>query len=81
MERIGERAWANAQNWVEAFAILNLSFLTFDIYLAHSMNQFRNRAEYIPLIFSATAPALLIAGSPCGRSWVISWDRWRCWSG
>ena len=31
-------------------------FLTFDIYLAHSVNQFRRPAEYIPLIFSAMAP-------------------------
>jgi hypothetical protein len=45
---------------VEAFAILNIGFLTFDIYLAHSVNQFRNRAEYIPLLFSATAPLVLI---------------------
>src|SRR5215472_9326925 len=44
----------------ELFAILNLGFLTFDIYLAHSVNQFRNRAEYIPLVFSAVAPLLLI---------------------
>ena len=45
------------QIWIELFAILNVGFLTFDIYLAHSVNQFRNQAEYIPLIFSATAPA------------------------
>ena len=30
------------QLWVEAFVILNIGFLTFDIYLAHSVNQFRN---------------------------------------
>jgi hypothetical protein len=53
--------WRNEPElWVEAFAILNIGFLTFDIYLAHSVNQFRNRAEYIPFLFSAIAPWVLI---------------------
>jgi hypothetical protein len=55
-----EHWWAQPELWVEAFAIVNIGFLTFDIYLAHSVNQFRNRAEYIPLLFSATAPLFLI---------------------
>ncbi len=55
-----ERCWNQPELWVEAFAVLNIGFLTFDIYLAHSVNQFRNRAEYIPLLFSATAPIVLI---------------------
>ena len=42
--------------------LLNLGFLTFDIYLAHSVNGFRQRAEYIPLYFSALAPVLLLVG-------------------
>lgn len=57
-----ERWWAQPQLWIEAFAILNIGFLTFDIYLAHSVNDFRNRAEYIPFVFSATTPILLIVG-------------------
>jgi len=52
--------WNQPELWVEIFAILNVGFLTFDIFLAHSVNQFRNRAEYIPLLFSATAPVVLI---------------------
>jgi hypothetical protein len=60
MAAANERWWMRAELWVEAFAILNVGFLTFDIYLAHSVNQFRNRAEYIPLLFSATAPLVLI---------------------
>jgi hypothetical protein len=57
-----ERWWNDPELWVEAFAILNIGFLTFDIYLAHSVNQFRNRAEYIPFFFSVTAPwALIVA--------------------
>jgi len=52
---------------IELFAILNLGFLTFDIYLAHSVNQFRNRAEYVPLFFSAAATAILILALIEGR--------------
>lgn len=52
---------------IELFAILNLGFLTFDIYLAHSVNQFRNRAEYVPLLFSAIAPIILILALIEGR--------------
>ena len=55
-----ERWWNQPELWVEVFVILNLGFLTFDIYLAHSVNQFRNPAEYIPLLFSATSPVVLI---------------------
>jgi hypothetical protein len=55
-----ERWWNDPQLWIEAFTILNIGFLTFDIYLAHSVNQFRNRNEYIPLFFSALAPVLLL---------------------
>jgi hypothetical protein len=57
-----ERWWMEHQVWLEAFAILNIGFLTFDIYLAHSVNDFRSRAEYIPLYLSAIAPWLLLAG-------------------
>ena len=55
-----ERWWSQPELWVEVFAILNIGFLTFDIYLAHSVNQFRSPAEYIPLLFSATSPLILI---------------------
>jgi hypothetical protein len=49
------------QLWVEAFAVVNIGFLTFDIYLAHSVNGFRARAEYIPFFFSLIAPIFLLA--------------------
>lgn len=52
--------WRDHQLWVEAFVVLNIGFLTLDIYLAHSVNQFRNREEYIPLFFSALAPIFLL---------------------
>jgi hypothetical protein len=73
MLRLDERWWKRPQIWVEAFAILNIGFLTFDIYLAHSVNQFRNEAEYIPLLFSATAPVLLIIGLTLRYRWPAVW--------
>src|SRR6516162_81394 len=62
MDEPNERWWNQPELWVEVFAILNIGFLTFDIYLAHSVNEFRNRAEYIPFIFSAMAPIVLVIG-------------------
>src|ERR1051325_162466 len=61
MADANERWWTEPQAWVEAFALVNIGFLTFDIYLAHSVNDFRARPEWIPLIFSAIAPWFLIA--------------------
>ena len=54
------RWWMDHQLWVELFAILNIGFMAVDIYLAHSVNQFRKTAEYIPLFFSLAAPVLLL---------------------
>ena len=73
MAAANERWWARPQLWVEAFAISNLGFLTFDIYLAHSVNQFRNQAEFIPLIFSAAAPVLLIFALLVRPRWPAVW--------
>lgn len=73
MAEASERWWARPQIWVEAFAILNVGFLTFDIYLAHSVNQFRNEAEYIPLIFSAGAPFVLILALAVRDRWPAVW--------
>lgn len=65
----GSRWWTAPQMWVELFAVVNIGFLTFDIYLAHSVNSFRAKAEYIPLYFSAFAPFLLIVAlATKGRS-------------
>jgi len=60
MGEASEKWWARPQVWVETFVISNIGFLTFDIYLAHSVNQFRSRAEYVPLIFSAVASLALL---------------------
>ncbi len=53
--------WAHdTQLWVEVFAASNLAILAGDIYIAHSVNQFRKSAEYIPLYFSIAGAAVLI---------------------
>jgi hypothetical protein len=46
--------------WIELFVLFNLGGLAPDIFLAHSVNAFRSRAEYAPLIFSLAAPVLLL---------------------
>ncbi len=52
--------WAHdPELWVELFVTANLAILAADIYIAHSINQFRKPAEYIPLYFSIGAPVVL----------------------
>ena len=72
MER--NRAWW-AEPWflLEAFCLVNLGFLTLDIYLAHSVNEFRRTAELIPLYFSALAPVVLIVGLALRSRWKAVW--------
>src|SRR3954451_24080823 len=52
--------------WLEAFVLVNLAFLALDIYLAHSVNEFRHPAEYVPLYFSLAAPPVLLAALVLG---------------
>jgi hypothetical protein len=61
--------------WVEAFVIVNLGFLSLDIYLAHSVNRFRLDAEYLPFWFSVVAPPLLVLGLFVGErfGWAAVW--------
>ncbi len=60
--------WAHdPQLWVELFATANLGILAADIYIAHSVNQFAVKAEYIPLYFSVAAAAAL------GLAVVLGW--------
>ena len=69
--------WAHdAQLWVELFVTSNLLVLAADIYIAHSVNQFRKAAEYIPLYFSIATPiALLIV---IGLKWIARMhEPWR----
>jgi hypothetical protein len=55
--------------WLEAFVLVNLAFLSLDIYLAHSVNTFREPAEYLPLYFSFAAPVVLLVGLVVGERW------------
>ena len=65
--------WTEAWLQLEVFALVNLGFLTFDIYLAHSINDFRKAPEYIPLYFSALAPIVLVIGLVLRRRWKAVW--------
>jgi hypothetical protein len=73
MENPDENWWNHPQTWIELFVISNIGFLTLDIYLAHSVNQFRRDAEYIPLYFSACSPMVLVLALAlrrrCPRVW------------
>ncbi|HYW70111.1 MAG TPA: hypothetical protein VE961_03695 [Pyrinomonadaceae bacterium] len=57
-----DRWLSDPQLWIEAFVLVNLAFLSLDIYLAHSTNEFHRRTEYIPLYFSLLAPWVLLIG-------------------
>jgi len=57
-----QRWFGDMRLLVEVFVLINLAFLTLDIYLAHSTNDFHRRSEYIPLYYSAVAPLLLFIG-------------------
>jgi hypothetical protein len=59
MESGANRWYLDRQLHVDAFALVNLGFLIFDIYLAHSTNAFRRPVEWAPLYFSLFASAAL----------------------
>ena len=59
----------DTQLLLELFVCSNLAVLAGDIVLAHSVNQFRKPAEFIPLYFSAAAPLLLLAGVAARWRW------------
>jgi hypothetical protein len=75
MAASADHGWNQPWLWVEVFTLLNLGFLTFDIFLAHSVNDFRRHAEYIPLYFSALAPVVLVVGlfyrRQSRRTWAV----------
>jgi hypothetical protein len=59
MEPAGADWRRDPQLWVELFALFNCAGLVLDIFLAHSQNRFRHSAEYVPLVYSVAATALL----------------------
>jgi hypothetical protein len=62
--------------WLELFILVNIALLCLDIYLAHSVNQFRHEAEYLPLYFSLAAPLVLLVGLLAGE-WLGYRAAWR----
>jgi len=64
------------RTWVEAFVLFNLGGLAPDIFLAHSTNHFHSRAEWVPLIFSLAAPALLVPAV-----WARAQGKFALWRG
>ena len=54
---------------LEGFVVANFAFLVLDIYVAHSVNDFRHRAEWVPFFFSIAATLLLAPALPrAGRA-------------
>jgi len=58
--------------WLELFVIVNIGFLSLDIYLAHSINHFREEAEYIPFWFSIAATPVLLVALLLGERWGLT---------
>jgi len=58
--------------WTEVFAIGNVGFLAVDVAMAHAINAFEHKAEYVPVYFSLIAAALLVVamlvGGPLPRT-------------
>jgi len=69
----GEAWWTRPWFLVEAFATVNIGFMTVDIYMAHSVNDFRRLPEYIPLFFSVIAPLILLVGLGLRSRWKAAW--------
>ena len=67
----GDAWWANPLLWLEWFLVANIAFLAVDISLAHAVNAFEHRAEWIPIVFSLAGTLLLLGaiaiGGPCRR--------------
>jgi len=61
------------QLWIEVFVAFNFAGLVVDIFFAHSQNHFRREAEYVPLVFSVAAAALVGAALPLRHRWPAVW--------
>ena len=59
------------RNVLELFIIANLGSLAGDVYIAHQVNAFEQRPEWIPFYFSLAAPLLLIIGVIAHRTRAI----------
>jgi hypothetical protein len=70
MQRLlrGDQWWASPLLWVEWFLVANIAFLAVDVFLAHAVNAFEHRAEWIPVFFSVAATFLLLLAMLVGGS-------------
>jgi hypothetical protein len=68
MQRLlrGDDWWARPVLWLEWFLVANIAFLAVDILLAHAVNAFEHRAEWIPIAFSIGGNALLLLATALG---------------
>jgi hypothetical protein len=72
--RLSRREWqTDHQLWIELFVLFNFAGLIVDIFLAHSENQFRHQAEYIPLVLSIAATAVLSVIVPLRKRLPAVW--------
>ncbi len=62
LTRVNDRlgAWAHPLPWIELFIPANIAFLGVDIFIAHSINNFEQSAEWIPLGFSLVGTIMLL---------------------
>ena len=65
--RVIRRLARSRRDLLEAFVLANLAFLVLDVFLAHSVNDFRHWAEWLPFAFSIVATLLLAASLPGRR--------------
>jgi len=68
--------WFTPQLVIELFVFFNFLVLAFDIYLAHSENEFYWRAEYFPVYFAAAGSVILFVGLMARQRW-RRLDAWR----
>lgn len=73
LRRRAARWRTDPQLWIELFALFNFGGLVGDIFLAHSTNAFRERAEYVPLVFSAAAAVVLAGALPLRQARPAWW--------
>ena len=70
---IADRAARRRGALLEAFVLANFAFLVLDVFLAHAVNDFRHRAEWLPFYFSIAAALLLASALPGRRTVRGSW--------
>ena len=65
--RIADAVSLRKSDLLEGFVLANYAFLVLDVFLAHSVNDFRHRAEWTPFVFSIAATLALATAWPGRR--------------